>query len=88
MQGYGSYYRNIPAGMMPKTLSEFRVAGLRDSAPPPLVRVFRANPDGTPGELLRIEQGFTYEDAKTKGSYRWGDLSHMSEVDGRIITNV
>jgi len=87
MQGYGSYYRNIPAGMMPKTLSEFRVAGLRDSAPPPLVRVFKANKDGTPGELLRIENGDTFEHYKDTKSFNWGHLGNISEADGRIQTD-
>ena len=32
------------------------VAGLRIAAPPSEVRVYRANPDGTKGELLRIEE--------------------------------
>ncbi len=36
---------------------ERRVYGLRDSAPPSEVKVFRARPDGTPGKLLRIENG-------------------------------
>ena len=33
-----------------------RVPGLRDVAPASEVKVFKANPDGTAGKLLRIEK--------------------------------
>lgn len=85
MQGYGSYYRNNPPGMLSKTLSEFRVAGLRDSAAPPPVRVYRVNPDGTKGDLIRVEPGKTFEEARTRSAYNWGDLVHMQESSGTII---
>lgn len=48
----------IPQSIFPKSRFERLVAGLRDSnfEKPIECRVFKANPDGTKGELLRIEK--------------------------------
>jgi hypothetical protein len=87
MQDYSSSHRNLPEGAIPKSLYEFKVGGLRDSAPPPPVRVFKMNPDGTPGELIRVEDGMTFEHYKDTKSFNWGNLHNMSESDGSIQTD-
>lgn len=44
-----------------------RVYGLRDYSPPGDCYVFKANPDGSKGELLRIEQPMSYD-----GDFKFG----------------
>ena len=46
---------NMPRNPLSRGGFESLVAGLRTEAPPSEVRVYKANPDGTVGELLRIE---------------------------------
>lgn len=43
-----------------------RVIGLRDAAPPQPVQVFRLNPDGSKGKLLRVEMPIRFEDMKKR----------------------
>jgi hypothetical protein len=44
-----------------------KVAGLRDYEKPPVCRVFQANPDGTVGKLLRIEEPVEYNQIGNNG---------------------
>lgn len=45
-----------PPGFLPRNRADRLCYGLRDYQPSPSpVKVFKANPDGTTGELLRIE---------------------------------
>ena len=48
--------RGMIMGFLEFTPSERAVPGLRKEAPSSDVKVYKANPDGTPGKLLRIEK--------------------------------
>jgi hypothetical protein len=87
MNNYHNYVRNTPESFMPTGLNEFKVGGLRDSVPPPKVRVYKVKPDGSKGELIREENGDTFEHYKDTRSFNWGHLGNMSEADGSIKTN-
>ena len=45
-----------PQGFLPKNKAERDVNGLRDYSEHSIVKVYRANPDGTKGNFLRIEE--------------------------------
>lgn len=49
-----------PRSLLPHTILERKVEGLREAEAPSDIRVFKANPDGTIGELLRIEHMADY----------------------------
>ena len=49
-----------PKGLLPKSLMARRVNDLRLFDSPSCVYVYRANPDGTKGELLRTEPYQSY----------------------------
>jgi hypothetical protein len=87
VNNYHNYVRNTPESFMPNGLMDFKVGGLRDSLPPPKVRVYKANKDGSKGELIREEDGDTFEHLKESKSFNWGHLGHMSEANGRIETS-
>ena len=44
------------------------VAGLRDSENPTECRVFQANPDGSKGKLLRVEEPVEFDTIRNNGS--------------------
>ena len=69
------YNRNTPLGFLHKNVTRIMVDGLRETEPPPPVRVYRVNPDGSK-VLIRVEQGQTYENMNTHRYWgRMGDLS-------------
>jgi hypothetical protein len=81
------YHRNTPEGVMLKSLNEYKVGGLRDTAPPSKVRVYKVNKDGSKGKLIRVEQSDTFEHLKEMNSFKWGHLGHMSESTGGMKSN-
>lgn len=51
--------RNVPNGLF----HHGACTGLRDSALPPKVRVYKANPDGSLGKFLHTEDGTDFSQA-------------------------
>ena len=47
---------NKPHGLIPRNYLETRIEGIREEVSPSDVRVYKANPDGSRGELVRIDQ--------------------------------
>ena len=59
--------RNTPRGFMPRSLMEYRVAGLRDYEKPTEVRVFSADT----GEFLRTEKPIDFYDFDQFRATKW-----------------
>jgi hypothetical protein len=51
-----------PRSLLPHSRAERLCAGLKAYEPPSIVKVYKANTDGTVGEFLRIEAASYYED--------------------------
>lgn len=61
--------RSSTHGFLPRNAMERKVPGLRDYSMPSEIKVYRANSDGTAGELLRIVP--PKKQGGNKGEEKW-----------------
>jgi len=56
--------KNKQRTLLPKSHLETLVPGLREFVKPGIIKVYRATPDGKPGEFLRIEYPQEYDNTE------------------------